>query len=169
MAGERSSSGGDGVVPAQSAAPGETTEVQRAAVLGEPTTGELLRGLADDATELVRQEVLLARQEMTEGLAASAKAGSLVAGAAVLVLYGFGFLLAAAAAAISGPAWLGPLIVGGGLVLLAAILGLVGGRRLSKSNVAPAKARAELRETATGLREEIRWLRPRRRPPERSS
>jgi Putative Actinobacterial Holin-X, holin superfamily III len=169
MAGERSSSGSDVAVPARGAAPGETTEVQPAAVPREPTTGELLKGLADDATELVRQEVLLAKQEMTEGLAAGAKAGSLLAAAGVLALYGFGFLLAAAAAAIDGPAWLGPLIVGGGLALLAAILGLVGRRRLAGSKVAPAKARAELKETATELREEIRWVRPRRRPPERSS
>jgi hypothetical protein len=135
----------------------------------EPSTGELLRGLADDATTLARQEVLLARQEMTEGLVARMKAGSLLAAAGVLGLYGFGFLLASAARAIGGPAWLGPLLVGGGLTLVAGMLGLIGRRRLAASKLAPAQARAELRETATELREEIRWVRPRRRPPARSS
>jgi hypothetical protein len=155
---EQVSPGGDGVVPPQGPA-----------AAGEPSTGELLRGLADDATTLVRQEVLLARQEMTEGLVSGARAASLLAVAGVLVLYGIGFLLASAARSIYGPAWLGPLIVGGALVLVAGLLGFLGGRRLARSRVAPAQARAELRETATELREEIRWVRPRRRPPERSS
>ncbi len=152
---------GDGVVPAVAPAPPAPT--------GEPSTAELLRGLAGDATTLVRKEVLLARQEVTEGLTATAKAGSLLAAAGVLAAYGFGFLLAAAARAVGGPAWLGPLIVGGALALVAGALGLVGRRRLAASRVAPAQARAELMETANGLREEIRWVTPRRRPPERSS
>jgi hypothetical protein len=134
-----------------------------------PSTGELLRGLAEDASTLVRQEVLLAKQEMTEGLAARAKAGSLLALGGVLALYGLGFLLASAARAIGEPVWLGPLIVGGATMLVAGVLALVGRRRLAASKVAPARARAELKETAAELREEIRWVRPQRRPPERSS
>jgi hypothetical protein len=120
-----------------------------------PSTAELLRGLADDATTLVRQEVLLAKQEMTEGLAKTAMASSLLIAAGVLAAYAFGFLLASASTAIGGPRWLGPLIIGGGLVLIAAILGLVGRPRLKKSKVAPAMAREELKQTANELREEI--------------
>jgi Putative Actinobacterial Holin-X, holin superfamily III len=120
-----------------------------------PSTAELLRGLADDATTLVRQEVMLARQEMTEGLAKTAMASSLLVAAGVLGLYAFGFLLGSASGAVGGPAWRGPLIVGGGLAILAGILVLVGRSRLKKSKVAPAKAREELRLTATELREEI--------------
>jgi hypothetical protein len=92
---------------------------------------------------------------MTEGLAKTAMAGSLLVAAGVLALYAFGFLLASAAQAIGGPSWLGPLIIGGGLVLIAAILVLIGRARLKKSKVAPAKAREELRLTANELREEI--------------
>jgi hypothetical protein len=176
-AGERAESGGshvaseqissgttDGAVPAQVSAPSPEP-----AAPSEPSTGKLLRGLVDDAATLARQEVLLARQEMTEGLAASVKAGSLLVAAGVLALYGLGFLLASAAGAVGGPAWLGPLIVGGGLMLVAGVLGLVGRRRLAASKVAPTQARAELRETATELKEEIRWVRPRRQRPVRSS
>jgi hypothetical protein len=121
----------------------------------EPTTAELLRGLADDATTLVRQEVMLAKQEMTEGLASTAKASSLLVAGGVLALYGFGFLLASAASAIGGPAWIGLLIIGGGLAIIAGILALVGRARLKKSTVAPDRAREELKQTANGLREEI--------------
>ena len=170
MATDRSSSDTGGAVPAAGSAPAQDLAPSgEPAPAAEPSTGELLRGLAEDATTLVRQEVLLARQEMTEGLASRAKAGSLLAVGGLLALYGLGFLLASGARAIGGPAWLGPLIVGGGLMLLAGMLGLLGRRRLAASKVAPARARAELKETAAELREEIRWVTPRRRPPERSS
>jgi Putative Actinobacterial Holin-X, holin superfamily III len=121
----------------------------------EPTTAELLCGLADDATTLVRQEVMLAKQEVTEGLTSTAKASSLLVAGGVLALYGFGFLLATVASAIGGPAWIGLLIVGGGLMIIAGILALVGRARLKKSKVAPDRAREELKQTATELKEEI--------------
>jgi uncharacterized membrane protein len=135
----------------------------------EPTTGELLKGLADDATTLLRQEVLLARQEMQEGLTATARASALLAAAAVLALYAFGFLFYTIGVAIGGPEWLGFAIVTAVLLIVVLILALVGRRRLAASKVAPERAKAQLQATATELREEIRWARPQPTPPERSS
>ena len=135
----------------------------------EPTTGELLKGIADDATTLFRQEVLLARQEMAEGLAATAKASAMLAGAAVLGLYAFGFLLYTIGVAIGGPEWLGFAIVTAVLLVVVLLLALLGRSRLAASKVAPERAKAQLQATATELREEIRWARPQPTPPERSS
>ena len=135
----------------------------------EPTTGELLRGIADDATTLFRQEVLLARQEMQEGLTATAKASAMLAGAAVLALYAFGFLIYTIGVAIGGPEWLGFAIVTAVLLVVVLVLALLGRRRLAATKVAPERAKAQLQATATELREEIRWARPQPRPPERSS
>jgi hypothetical protein len=135
----------------------------------EPTTGELLKGIADDATTLFRQEVLLARQEMQEGLTATARASAMLAGAAVLALYAFGFLLYTIGVAIGGPEWLGFAIVTAVLLVVVAVLALLGRRRLAATKVAPERARAQLQATATELREEIRWARPQPKPPERSS
>jgi hypothetical protein len=135
----------------------------------EPTTGELLKGIADDAATLLRQEVLLARQEMAEGLAATAKGSALLVGAAVLGVYAFGFLLYTIGVAIGGPEWLGFAIVTAVLLVVVLVLALLGRRRLAASKVAPERARAQLQATATELREEIRWARPQPRPPERSS
>jgi hypothetical protein len=134
-----------------------------------PSTAELLRGLAEDATTLVRQEVLLARQEMQEGLASTARASGLLGAAVFLGLYAFGFLLYTVGEAIGGPRWLGFAIVTGVLLLVAVPLGLIGRRRLAASKVAPERARAELQATATELKEELTWGRPQRQPPERSS
>jgi Putative Actinobacterial Holin-X, holin superfamily III len=133
----------------------------------EPSTGELLKGLADDATTLIRQEILLARQELQEGLAASAKASALLVAAGVLGLYAFGFLLYTIGEAIGGPRWLGFAIVTAVLLIVVAVLGLVGKNRLAASKVAPEKAKAELQTTATELKEEITWGRPQQQPPER--
>ncbi len=67
MATEQLSSGSsDGTVPAEGSTPTPAPSPPK-----EPSTGELLRGLADDLTTLARQEVLLARQEIKEGMAAT--------------------------------------------------------------------------------------------------
>ena len=134
---------------------------------GEPSTGELLKGLADDATTLVRQEILLARQELQEGLATSAQASALLVAAGVLGLYAFGFLLYTIGEAIGGPRWLGFAIVTAVLLIVVTVLGLVGKKRLAASKVAPEKAKAELQTTANELKEEITWGKPQRQPPER--
>ena len=131
----------------------------------EPSTGELLKGLADDATNLMRQEILLAKQELQEGLTASAKASALLVAAGVLGLYAFGFLLYTIGEAIGGPRWLGFAIVTVVLLIVVAVLGLIGKNRLAASKVAPEKAKAELQATATELKEEMTWGKPQQQPP----
>jgi hypothetical protein len=87
-----------------------------------------VRDLAQDVPRLLREEVELAKAE------AKAAAVSAAIRAAVLTVAGFLLALAttllaiAAAAAISdrmGEPWAGPLIVGGGLAVIAAIAALV--------------------------------------------
>lgn len=132
---------------------------------GEPSTAQLLKGIADDATTLVRQEILLARQEVTEGLTSTLMASSFLVVAGVLALYGLGFLLFTVAVAIGGPEWLGFLIVTIVLFLVVAVLGLIGRKRLAATKVAPERAKAELKETADQLREELKWGRPQQQQP----
>jgi hypothetical protein len=146
---------------------GPATRPAGAAPTEEPSTAELLKGLADDATTLVRQEILLAKQELQEGLTASAKASAMLVAAGVLGLYAFGFLLYTIGEAIGGPPWLGFAIVTAVLFIVVAVLVLVGKNRLAASKVAPEKARAELQTTANELKEEITWGRPRQQPPAR--
>lgn len=133
----------------------------------QPSTGELLKGLADDATTLIRQEILLARQELQEGLTASAKASAMLVAAGVLGLYAFFFLLYTIGVAIGGPEWLGFAIVTVVLLIVVAVLGLIGRNRLAASKVAPEKAKAELQTTANELKEEITWGKPQQQPPAR--
>ena len=135
----------------------------------EPTTAELLVGLANDASTLFRQEILLARQEVTEGLTKSAAASAFLVAAGVLALYAFGFLLYTVGVAIGGPDWLGFAIVTVVLLLAVTVLALIGRRRLARSKVAPEQAKTELRAVATDLKEELRWGKRQERPPEKLS
>ena len=144
-----------------------TTRPAGAAPAEEASTAELMKGLADDATTLVRQEILLARQELQEGLTATAKASALLVAAGVLGLYAFGFLLYTIGEAIGGPPWLGFAIVTVVLLIVVAVLALIGRNRLAASKVAPEKAKAELQTTANELKEEITWGKPQQQPPER--
>ncbi|HYN17933.1 MAG TPA: phage holin family protein [Actinomycetes bacterium] len=144
-----------------------TTRPAGTAPTDDPSTGELLKGLADDATTLMRQEILLAKQELQEGLTASAKASAMLVAAGVLGLYAFGFLLYTIGEGIGGPSWLGFAIVTAVLLIVVAVLGLIGKKRLAASKVAPEKAKAELQTTANELKEEITWGKPQQQPPER--
>ena len=145
----------------------DTTRPAGATPSEQPSTAELLKGLADDATTLVRQEILLAKQELQEGMQASAKASALLVAAGVLGLYAFFFLLYTIGEAIGGPPWLGFAIVTAVLLIVVTVLGLVGKNRLAASKVAPEKAKAELQTTANELKEEITWGRPQQQPPAR--
>jgi hypothetical protein len=135
------------------------TEPPGAGQAEEPSTADLVKGIADDASTLVKQEILLARQELTEGLAKVAKASVLLVAAGVVALYAIGFLFTTAAwglEALGLPKSASFGIVTLVLLLVAAILGLVGQRRLAKARVAPERAQAELRGTTADLAAEAK-------------
>jgi MFS family permease len=99
------------------------------------STGELVRRLSAQLSELVRRELDLASTELaTKGKRAGAGAGLAGAGG-VVALFGLGALIAAAIAglATSMPVWLSALIVGVVLLLVAGVLALVGRGRLRQA------------------------------------
>jgi Putative Actinobacterial Holin-X, holin superfamily III len=125
----------------------------------EPSTADLIKGIADDASTLVKQEILLARQELTEGLAKVAAGSALLVVAGLLGLYALGFLfetLAWSLEALGLPKSASFGIVTLLLLLVAAILGLVGQRRLAKAKVAPERAQAGLRGATADLAAEAK-------------
>jgi flagellar biosynthesis GTPase FlhF len=126
---------------------------------GEPSTADLVRGIAEDASTLVKQEVLLAKQEVTEGLTRAAKAGAMLAVAGVVGLYALGFLLTTLAwtlEAIGLPKWASFGIVALVLLIVAGILGLIGQRRMAASKIAPERAQAEARQATADLAAEAK-------------
>jgi uncharacterized membrane protein YqjE len=130
------------------AAPGAPTA-------GEPSLGELFRRLSTDTSELVRQEMLLAKAEVRRTGATLARDGARIGVAIALALAGtlaLGAFAVLALGELLDNYWLAALIVG--LVLLGV------GALLARSAVADVKRRAVgLPETAGSLREDADWAR----------
>jgi len=100
---------------------------------GQDSTGELMSRLSQDVSRLVRDELKLARVEVS-GKAKKAGIGAgLLGGAGLLALYGLGVLIATAilALALAVDAWLAALIVGIVLLAAAGIAALVGKKRVT--------------------------------------
>jgi hypothetical protein len=111
--------------------------------------------VADHARSFVRLELQLAAAELKRRLAALGVGIALTAGAAVFALTALAFGLAAAAAGLATTlsVWLSLLIMFGGLLLIAAILGGVGVVMLRKgSKPLPEQAIEEAQLTTEALR-----------------
>jgi uncharacterized membrane protein YqjE len=117
------------------------------------STGELVSQLSEQVSRLVRDELRLARLELTEkGKRAGIGAG-LLGGAGVVALYGGAALLAAviAALALAMPVWVAALIVGAALMALAGVLGLRG--RQQVSTAAPPVPEEAIRSVQADVQE----------------
>ncbi|HEX3225572.1 MAG TPA: phage holin family protein [Gaiellaceae bacterium] len=111
--------------------------------------------VADKASAIVRLELALAASELKQKLVKLGLGIGLVVGAAVFLFFAVGFALATIAAALATflSTWLALLIVAGGLVLAAALLGAIGARLLSKgSPPVPEQAIAEAKLTTEALK-----------------
>ncbi|MDO9353766.1 MAG: phage holin family protein [Solirubrobacteraceae bacterium] len=118
----------------------------------DESIGALLKQLSEQTTTLVKQELELARAELTEhGKRAGVGAG-LVGGGGVVALYAGGALTAALIAALAtGMAtWLAALIVGGVYAAVAGVLAIVG-----KNKVVEATPPAP--QTAETIKEDVSW------------
>lgn len=107
----------------------ETVDLTR-----EPTLGELVARATEDLSSLVRQEVALAKREITDEVAAVGKGAGLLGGAGSAALLALVFLSAGAAFGIGEAlgAWAGFLVVGGAYLVAAGLLALTGKRALSR-------------------------------------
>ncbi|WP_420130118.1 YhjD/YihY/BrkB family envelope integrity protein [Longimicrobium sp.] len=134
---------------------------------GETPLGELLRTLSRDAAFLVRQEIALARAEVTPSLGTLARNSVLVVGGAVLAAPGALMLLAALVIGVGdllGRRYaLGALLVGGTMLAAGGALIFIGVRRAKQARVAPAETIATLRETGAWASAQVARVRTRGR------
>ena len=115
------------------------------------TTAELVVDIAGDTAMLVRKEVQLAKQEVTESVVAKVKGVIAVAVAGVLALFAIGFGAAAGAYALQNvlEPWAARVVVAAAFLALAAIAAGIGLGRL--------KSDRPLRRTKKTLKEDARW------------
>jgi uncharacterized protein YneF (UPF0154 family) len=115
--------------------------------------GELVKQLAEETSTLVRQELELAKAEMTQkGKQAGLGLGEL-GGAGIVALYALGALTAGliAALALAMPVWLAALIVAVVFGVIAGVLALIGRRQLQQG-LPPMPER-----TQQTIKEDIEW------------
>jgi hypothetical protein len=94
----------------------------------------MVSGVTEDISTLMRGEIELAKAELRETVQVASRGGGLLAGAGVLAFLGFVFLLVTIAYVISLwlPVWAGFGIVTLVLIIVAAILGVIGKKRLDE-------------------------------------
>jgi uncharacterized membrane protein YqjE len=120
-----------------------------------PGLGTSAKGVAEHASALVRLEMELAALELKQKVSQLGIGIGLALGAALFLLFALGFGLATIAAGIATalPWWASLLIVTVGVLLVAAILGLLGMRLINKgSPPVPEQAITEAKRTTEALK-----------------
>ena len=120
-----------------------------------PGLGQTVKSVSERASSLVRLELELAALELKNKVAALGVGIGLALGAAVLLVFALGFGLATIAAGIATalPWWAALLIVTLGIVLVAAVLGLLGVRSIKKGTPpVPEQALMEAKLTSEALK-----------------
>ena len=122
------------------------------------STMRLVGQVAGDVGALVKKEVELARQEVTEGVMARVKAVAAFAVIGVIGLFIVGFLGASLAAGLAEAmaTWLALLIVAGVFVVLAALAAVFGVARLKRPPIAPEKTKETIKEDVEWARAQLR-------------
>jgi hypothetical protein len=123
------------------------------------STGELVTQLSEQVSTLVRDELALAKAEMTEKGKRAGTGVGLLGGGGVLVLYGVGGLLATAVLALDlvWPAWLAALVVTVVVFAVAGVLALVGrGEVRRAAPPVPERAKENVQADVETVRSAVR-------------
>jgi uncharacterized membrane protein YqjE len=127
------------------------------------STGELLQDLASQITDLVHDEVALAKAEMSGKAKQLGFGAGMFGGSALFGVFALAALVAAAIAAIAGvlPIWAAALIVGGGLAAVAGICATWGRSEVKRgSPPVPQEAMNSTKEDVTWLKTQARSAKP---------
>jgi uncharacterized membrane protein YqjE len=124
--------------------------------LNDESASELVRKLAEQTSTLVRQELAIARAELSEKVKFWGLGGGLFGVAALLALFALIVLIATAILALAEAVapWLAALIVAVVLLLIAGVLGLVGKQQVERAApVVPERAREGVQRDVETVRE----------------
>jgi uncharacterized membrane protein YqjE len=125
--------------------------------LRERPIGDLVKQLASQTSTLVRQELDLAKAEMSAKAATAGKGAGLIGGAAVTGLLAAGALTACLILVLSEvmDAWLAALIVAVVFAAVAAVLGLAGRNKVREATPAVPE------QTVETVKEDVEWAKTR--------
>jgi Flp pilus assembly protein TadB len=123
------------------------------------STAALVKQLSEQVSSLMRDELKLARLEMTRKGKAAGTGVGLLGGGGLIALYGVACLIACAVIAIAGAvtAWLAALIVGIALLAAAGIAALIGRSRLQRATPpVPQEATESVKADVEEIKERTR-------------
>jgi uncharacterized membrane protein YqjE len=131
----------------------------RGADARDHSIGELVKDLASETSTLVRQEIDLAKAEMTERGKRLGKGAGMLGAAALVGLLAAGSLTACLIAALdlAMPTWLAALIVTVVFVAIAAVLALIGRKQIQEATP-PVPEQA-----IDSVKEDVQWAKTRTR------
>lgn len=120
----------------------------------ERTIGQLVADATSDVSTIVRNEIALAKAEITTQARTAGKGAALLAGAAFVGLLGLVFLFHSIAHVLDIwlPLWAGYLVTTGLLFAVAAVLGVVGKGSVSKVQPKPERTIRNAQETLDALK-----------------
>ena len=123
------------------------------------SAAELIKQLTEQVSELLRDELKLARLEMSRKGKQAGVGLSLAGAAGFVAVFGLACLIACAVIALSGviAAWLAALVVGGGLLAIAGIAAVLGKSHLGKATPpTPAEAVDDVKADVQVVKEKVR-------------
>jgi len=124
----------------------------------ERSLGSLFGELSRQASMLIRQEIQLAKVEVTESASRMGREAGMMAGGGLIAFVGFQAIIAAIIIGLAQfiPWWLSALFVGVVLVVIGYILLQQGLSALRKESLAPQQTIHSIKETAEWAREQVR-------------
>ena len=124
----------------------------------ERSLGSIIKDLTADLSMLFRSEIALLKLEMKDAAAKLGGGAALMAGALVCALVGIAFLfvtITLGLVALGVPAWLSALIVTLVLFAGAAVLGMMGKKKLAGVNFVPTESIEHIRSDIDALKADV--------------
>ena len=128
---------------------------------GEPSIGELFRQLAEDSATLVRQEMALAKAEMSRNVKSAAQSAAMVAVGGMIAFLGVLVLLAGIVVLLGDALnnyWLAALIVGFVFLAIGGLLAMSNLNKLKAEELAPERTIQTLQEDKQWIQKEIKQV-----------
>jgi len=127
----------------------------------EQSIGQLVSGAIADVQTLVKDQIELTKAEVSKSAKEFGNSAGMLVAAGVLGLIGFIFLLVTAAYGLNAaglPLWLSFLIVAVVVLLVAAILALLGKKRIDKGRALTQRAVSSAKTTQAALQADVKRL-----------
>jgi uncharacterized membrane protein YqjE len=125
--------------------------------LRERSTGDLLKELSDHTTTLVKQEIDLAKAELSEKGKKAGKGAGMFGGAGLFGVFSFAALTTCIIAALASPLnlWLAALIVAVVYAVIAGVLALQGRNKVQEAGPPVPEQATE------SVKEDVQWAKTR--------